>query len=266
MLVAALGLDREADTLLDMLEGEPLELITIRVEDSPTGRIATLAANDGTFAQAAALGAASLLAREHVPDAVLRQATTLLCHLDSNQRTTHHLLLDAMELGIRTVLDLTQVEDGALGGLATAARVVICDDVALSTLVRELHPGGLGDFTGGMLHGLPDARLHELCRATLRGHLVVRLGARGVFVSPVDGPGRLITSRQPADRRLARGGSECFAGVLCSALDNALDLRASTTLACATVAAMSAKGGGPGAFPDHHAFQRLRRELADGES
>ena len=120
-------------------------------------------------------------------------------------------------------------------------------DHGISELVRQLHPGGLGDFTGAMIHGMPDARLHELCRATVQADVVLHLGSRGAFVSEHRAGGRLIPAPSGTPARGCH--CACFAGVLAAGIDARQSLRAAVGRALTAVASLHKNGGGVAALP-----------------
>ncbi len=255
-LMAAVGSDPAADALETLLSAEGLPHTLLRLGDAPTATCASIVPDVGFPLCVCSAGANTLLTLPKPIDPFLQDCGTLLCHLDSNQRSTHALLREARQRGIRAVLNLSGAVGEPLEWLVRVADVLVVDDAGLSELVRQLHPGGLGDFTGGMIHGLPDARLHELCRATAEADIVLRLGSRGAFVSSRDGA-RLL---QAAPGDISQPGllcdTACFAGVLAAACERGAELREAVVAALAAVALSQQAGGLLASLPHAAAIER----------
>ena len=108
-LLAVTGDDPAGAQAVKLLGREPLVTTLHCLADVLTGSSATFLDDGGDFLHAWAPAANTLLTRQHVPAPVLEGASTLLCHLDSNQQTTHAVMRDARSRGARTILHLSPI-------------------------------------------------------------------------------------------------------------------------------------------------------------
>jgi ribokinase len=244
MLLAAVGDDADGRVLRDLLHQHGLDARLETCADAPTGSGATFLDDAGAHAHVCALAANALLDAGEEAMRLLESATLLLCQCEANPRASGLLMARARERGLRSVLHAGPMRPDAMRVLAPNADLVVTGDRGLSELVRIFNPSGLGDFTGEQIHGLSDARLHELCRATLPCDIVVLLGARGAFMSSKDGAFKLQgDARASVSRPALRCAEETFVGALCARLHDGESLLHAVRFAITAAAVMPLPGG-----------------------
>ena len=243
-LLAALGDDADGRVLRDLLHQHGLDAHLQVCADAPTGSGATFLDDEGGHTHVCALAANALLDAEPEAMRLLDTATLLLCQCEANPRASGLLMARARERGLRCVLHAGPARPDAMRVLAPHADLVVTGDRGLSELVRIFNPSGLGDFTGEQIHGLSDARLHELCRATLPCDIVVLLGARGAFMSSTDGTFKLQgDARTSVTRPALRCAEETFVGALCARLLDGESLLHAVRYSITAAAVMPLPGG-----------------------
>ncbi len=246
---AAVGNDPQAHQLQKLLDREPLQSRLISKPDAPTGTGATLVNETGEHQTIRALGANTLLAVEDIPEVWLTQTRIFLGQFESNRRTTALLLDHMSNHGATTILNPSPMHPADATACAHRADILVANVAEFSTMVRELHPSGYGDFTENQLHALSDAKLHELCRELLKRSIILTLGERGCFISQTEGH-KLIPAVQAGTVVDSTGSKDAFVGALTAGIDQYDgDLIAAARFASAAQALCSKKNGAAASMP-----------------
>lgn len=183
----AVGDDPQAFQAGRLLDKEPMQGRLISKQDAPTGTAATYVDAQGKHQTVRALGANALLTVDDIPEVWLTESRLCLAQLESNRRTTARLLDHVGNHGITTILNVSPMHPEDAVSCVHKADILVASVGEFSTLIRELHPSGYGDFTENQLHALSDAKLHALCRELVDKAIVLTLGARGCFISLAQG-------------------------------------------------------------------------------
>jgi ribokinase len=161
--------------------------------------------------------------------------------------------------GVRTVLNLAPVPEGAAGLLAECSGWLVVNAQEAAALAERGWKGGSGAGARGGRQGEPggapprdEAALGRDAAAGLAaalggGHVVVTLGAAGAVLAGPSGtaavPGFAVTAVDTV------GAGDAFVGALALALASGLDPGAAVTAACAAGAAAATRRGAQAALP-----------------
>ena len=144
--------------------------------------------------------------------------------------------------GVRTVLNLAPVPEGAAGLLAECPDWLVVNAQEAAALA-----GRFPDATPADEAALGRDIAAALAAGLARGHVVVTLGAAGAVLAGPSGtaavPGFRVTAVDTV------GAGDAFVGALAVALASGLDPAAAVTAACAAGAAAATRRGAQAALP-----------------
>jgi ribokinase len=131
-----------------------------------------------------ALGANDALSAEFVRarQKLLRNAKVLVCQLENQLAATHEALTQARAGGAVSVLNPAPINEQIDAALLALADFITPNETEFAFLMRHCY----GQTLAPDYWVLPDAQLHQLCRATGIPTVVITLGDKGCFVSHAD--------------------------------------------------------------------------------
>ena len=181
--VGAMGRDGFAGEVAAFYRREKIGCELALKGDQSTGTAVILINREGQNQIVIEPGANARLAPADVSPRLLTQARVVVVQLESNQRTTAHVLRTARRAGVTTILNPAPMRADFAPGLLLDADVLIPNESEFAALVRVLPGIRRRGFDERALQKLSREELHALCRKFGVPTLIVTLGRRGCFVS-----------------------------------------------------------------------------------
>jgi ribokinase len=185
--VGAMGRDGFAGQVAAFYRREKIGCQLALKAGQSTGTAVILINRDGQNQIVIEPGANARLAPADVPRRLLTQARVVVVQLESNQRTSAHVLRTARRAGVITILNPAPMRADFAPALLRDADILIPNESEFVTLVRALPGVRRRGFDERALHRLAWAELHALCRKFRVPTLIITLGRRGCFISEAGG-------------------------------------------------------------------------------
>ncbi len=241
-MVGCCGADEFGARLRAGLVAEGIGVTGLRAVPGVASGLALITVDPaGENSIAVAAGANGLAGDEEVAAAFAQPCDVLVLSAEIPAAVLGAALRRARAEGVRTVLNLAPVPEGAAGLLAECPGWLVVNAQEAAALAGR--PGGAprdeaalgGDAAAGLAAGLGG------------GHVVVTLGAAGAALAGPSGtaavPGFPVTAVDTV------GAGDAFVGALAVALASGLDPAAAVTAACAAGAAAATRRGAQAALP-----------------
>jgi ribokinase len=223
-LLAAIGDDSYGELLLNSLREAGVDTALIRRSERPTGVAYIFVTPDGENSILVSPGANSALA---IDDVNLTGARVLVASLEVPLATVEHAVAQAVERGIRPVVNVSPMAELSGETLAALDPIVVNEHEAAQLLGSDADPRGLLEL------GPKSA--------------VVTLGARGCLVIEVDGTHEIESPQVEAVD--TTGAGDAFTGALAAELAKGADLFTAATLAVKVAAISVTKRGAQPSYP-----------------
>ena len=207
-------------------------------------------------------GANARLAPADIPLSVLAQARVVVTQLESNLRTTGHVLRAARRAGVTTILNPAPMRADFPPALLRHVDILIPNESEFVALVRAQPGWPAGHFTERALHALSRDALQALCRKFGVPTVIVTLGSKGCFISEPGGHTFI-----PAHRGMrvvdTTGAGDAFCGGLAAGLVRFKgSITAAARLGTAVAALSITKPGAASAMPTRRELERFLRKTA----
>jgi ribokinase len=223
-LLAAIGDDSYGQLLLNSLRDAGVDTALIRHSERPTGVAYIFVTPDGENSILVSPGANSALAADDVD---LTGARVLVASLEVPLATVEHAVAQAVERGIRPVVNVSPMAELSGETLAALDPIVVNEHEAAQLLGPDADPRGLLEL------GPRSA--------------VVTLGARGCLVIE---PGGAHEIESPQVKAVdTTGAGDAFTGALAAELAKGTDLVTAATLAVKVAAISVTKRGAQPSYP-----------------
>lgn len=223
-LLAAIGDDSYGELLLNSLREAGVDTTLIRRSERPTGVAYIFVTPDGENSILVSPGANSALAAD---DVNLTGARVLVASLEVPLATVEHAVAQAVEHGIRPVVNVSPMAELSGETLAALDPVVVNEHEAAQLLGSDADPRGLLEL------GPKSA--------------VVTLGARGCLV--IESSGTHEIESPQVDAVDTTGAGDAFTGALAAELAKGADLVTAASLAVKVAAISVTKRGAQPSYP-----------------
>jgi len=221
--ICALGDDAGGALARRLAAAEGIDLHALEA-GAPTGTAGIYTDPDGQNSIVIGAGANALLDPDFVRAhrSVLRAAAVVLAQLESPRDSIFAALEAARSAGAVAMLNPAPANAIVDAALLAACDLITPNETEFAALLLA---HGHGELDADTIAGMPDTRLHALCRALLpHGSVVVTLGMAGVLVSHPEGKTRgddrlhyrIATER--VDTVDSTGAGDAFSGALASNL------------------------------------------------
>jgi ribokinase len=187
VFVGAMGQDGFSSQVAAFYRREKIGCELALKADESTGTAVILINREGQNQIVIEPGANARLAPADVPRSLLSRAKVVVTQLESNLKTTAHVLRVARGAGVTTILNPAPMRADFSPGLLRNVDILIPNESEFVALVRGqpgLRPGG---FDERALHALSRDDLHGLCRRFGVPTVIVTLGSKGCFISESGG-------------------------------------------------------------------------------
>lgn len=194
------------------------------LSDHPTGSAAILVAADGQNQIVVTLGANEQLGPDFISDrgADFAQARVVLLQLETSIPAVGAALEEASRHEVLRILNPAPFDAALDQAMLSQCDLITPNETEFALLLEHMADTRID---ADKVAGLPDAKLHALCRKLPTGTVIVTLGRNGCFVSHDDLPGRLAdtqTHYRVAAECVAAidstGAGDAFNGALAAAL------------------------------------------------
>jgi ribokinase len=155
--------------------------------DQPTGTAVILLNGEGQNIIVIEPGANARLAPRDVPRSLLARAKVVVTQLESNLKTTAHVLRVARQAGVTTILNPAPMRADFSPALLRNVDILIPNESEFVALVRAQARLRRRSFDERALHALSRDELHGLCRQFGVPTVIVTLGSKGCFISESGG-------------------------------------------------------------------------------
>jgi len=155
--------------------------------DQPTGTAVILLNGEGQNIIVIEPGANARLAPRDVPRSLLARAKVVVTQLESNLKTTAHVLRVARQAGVTTILNPAPMRADFSPALLRNVDILIPNESEFVALVRAQTRLRRRSFDERALHALSRDELHGLCRQFGVPTVIVTLGSKGCFISESGG-------------------------------------------------------------------------------
>jgi ribokinase len=238
-MAGAVGNDAFADTALELLQRDGVDLGLVRRVARPTGCAAIMVGGAGENLIAVAPGANAEAKSAAVPDEMLGPGTIVLCQMEVPATETVALIRRAASRGARTILNLAP---------ALAIDANLLSDLDL-LIANEAEAAALGGDPGRVAQGL-------------RQGVIVTRGTAGSTACLADGE-RIDIPALTIDAVDTTGAGDTFVGVLAAGIDQGMALAIALRRASAAAGLACLAHGAQTAMPDCAAIDEAVGRLAD---
>lgn len=183
LFVGAVGVDAFAREAAAFYRAEHTACVLPAKSRHATGTAAILVNTSGQNEIVVALGANAALHPRDVPATALSRARVVVCQLESNLRTTAHVLRTGRRAGAVTVLNPAPMRADFDPALLKHVDVLIPNETEFAALASLLPGFPNRGFSHQALETMGPAELQPLCRCLGVPTVIVTLGKRGCFVS-----------------------------------------------------------------------------------
>jgi sugar/nucleoside kinase (ribokinase family) len=211
---AAAGLELKDEPWQPLVQHAPLVAHLQTIFEAPTGQASWWSSGSEPARALTTNGANALFQTTAISDSMIHASDLILCQWECNKDAVRQLMLRAEKADKPVVLYPSPFAPEWIQSLQRAS-IVILEQETFTELIQILKPSGFGDFTANQLHALPDAHLHELCRTLKLNTVILKLGARGCFVSTMN-IGRLIGAPMGHPTLAKLGFEDVFCGAFCA--------------------------------------------------
>ncbi len=255
--VGAMGSDAYADQVEAFYRREKIGCRIARKPGAPTGTAVILINREGQNQIVIEPGANARLAPADAPRALLTRAKVVVTQLESNLKTTAHVLRVARRAGVTTILNPAPMRADFPSALVRHVDILIPNESEFVALVRAQSRLRRRSFDERALHAMTWAELHTLCRKFGVPTVIVTLGSKGCFISERSGHAFI-----PAHRGMrvvdTTGAGDAFCGGFAAGLVSRKgDIVAAARLGTAVAALSITKPGAAPAMPTRAELDRF---------
>lgn len=233
VMVGAVGCDAMAETLLASLGTAGVDVSRVATVEGPTGCAYIEVAASGENRIVVAAGANALARSELANDNLLAGASSLLLQMECPVGEIEKLVHRAKLTGVRSILNLAPAILPSRRALEDCSMLVVNETEADALATAVGTSGNAADL-----------------RRALGCDIVRTLGAAGVEAATAAGNFTLSAIAVNVVDTTAAG--DCFVGVLASALDRRLDMRAALARAVVASGLACTKRGAQASLPSRH--------------
>lgn len=187
VFVGAMGRDGFAAQVAAFYRKEKIGCQLVLQAGRATGTAVILINREGQNQIVIEPGANARLAPADVPRSLLTRAKVVVTQLESNLKTTAHVLRVARQAGVTTILNPAPMRADFSASLLRNVDILIPNESEFVALVRAQARLRRGGFDERALHALSREELHRLCRQFGVPTVIVTLGSKGCFISEVGG-------------------------------------------------------------------------------
>jgi ribokinase len=231
IMAGAVGRDALADTALQLLRQQGVDLSRVVATDLSTGCAGIAVDPNGDNAICVGSGANLLAKSDQVEDALLGPDTTLVLQMEVSTAETEALIDRAHRCGARVILNLAPA--AALSAAALRALdILVINDAEAAWLGSRLQTGATT----------------QAIQASLGITVIRTLGSKGVEATTADGVHLRLPAREivPVDTTAA---GDCFMGVLAASLDRGETLKQALTRANTAAGLCCTRAGSQTSIP-----------------
>lgn len=183
VFVGAMGRDAFSAEVAAFYRREKIGCRLALKPDQPTGTAVILLNGEGQNIIVIEPGTNARLAPRDVPRSWLTRAKVVLTQLESNLKTTAHVLRVSRRAGVTTILNPAPMRADFSPALLGCVDILIPNESEFVALVRAQARLRRRDFDERALHALSRAEFHGLCRQFGVPTVIVTLGSKGCFIS-----------------------------------------------------------------------------------
>ncbi len=188
LFIGAVGRDAFAADAKKFYRAEGIAARFVEKPPHATGTAAILVNASGQNEIIVALGANAALRPADVPVAALRSALVVVTQHENDLRTVAAVLRAARRAGAVTIHNPAPMRADFDPALLRHVDILIPNESEFAALINLRAARGTKKISAARIAALPAAKLHTLCRSLGVTHVLITLGAKGVFVSRPDGP------------------------------------------------------------------------------
>lgn len=188
LFIGAVGQDAFAADAKKFYRAEGIAARFIEKPPHATGTAAILVNAVGQNEIIVALGANAALRPTDVPMAALRSALVVVTQHENDLSTIAAVLRAARRAGAVTIHNPAPMRADFDPALLRNVDILIPNESEFAALINLRVSRGAKKISAAKVAALPTGKLHALCRSLGVTHVLITLGAKGVFVSRPDGP------------------------------------------------------------------------------
>ena len=188
LFIGAVGQDAFAADAKKFYRAEGIAARFIEKPPHATGTAAILVNAVGQNEIIVALGANAALRPTDVPMAALRSALVVVTQHENDLSTIAAVLRAARRAGAVTIHNPAPMRADFDPALLRNVDILIPNESEFAALINLRVSRGAKKISAASVAALPTGKLHALCRSLGVTHVLITLGAKGVFVSRPDGP------------------------------------------------------------------------------
>ncbi len=246
--VGAVGKDPFGAAAHTFLKNEGLTIHLVEKTEAATGTAAIMVNSAGQNEIIVALGSNLLLTSEDVPDALLNEASIIICPLEAQLTTVEGIFKRAKQAGARTLLNPAPMPKHLPPEILKHTDIIVPNEGEFAQLISQIEPGFDTASILADLSTLPHQAIHQACRILKIDHVIITLGEKGVFVSsPTE---YFYLPAIPVKVIDTTGAGDAFIGGLTTSLiENPNDMYKAVCFANCTAALAVTKPGAAPSFP-----------------
>lgn len=209
LFIGAVGRDAFAADAKKFYRTEGIAARFVEKPPHATGTAAILVNASGQNEIVVALGANSALRPDDVPVAALRSALVVVTQHENDLRTVADILRAARRAGAITIHNPAPMRADFDPALLRHVDILIPNESEFAALINQHAARGAKKISAASVASLSTAKLHALCRSLGVAHVLVTLGAKGVFVSRPNGPTLIPSHRVKVVDTTGAGDAFC---------------------------------------------------------
>jgi ribokinase len=209
LFIGAVGRDAFAADAKKFYRAEGIAARFVEKPPHATGTAAILVNASGQNEIIVALGANAALRPADVPVAALRSALVVVTQHENDLRTVAAVLSAARRAGAVTIHNPAPMRADFDPALLRHVDILIPNESEFAALINLRAARGAKKISAARVAALPSAKLHALCRSLGVTHVLITLGAKGVFVSRPDGPTLIPSHRVKVVDTTGAGDAFC---------------------------------------------------------